>query len=295
MRQSSWRFPVSLGKSARGLWPGLGPLVSFLPHLQVPLLCRIGLNHVLLQTSHPRAVGTKNDPQSGRSFLTPFIPKPGSGTALRGSICSQPHTYQIPEHLKWEQFQTNPTCWPQTDRAPRPTGFLYALENCFSGQAPPAWEAGCLRHLIHSLHFVFRDKRNRVLKSSLDSSSSPEVTKALPIHITAAELYYVALKERGKWSEIWELGRDKDRWFSADKWRDVQKKWKRYGQSKTVWQLLHSGIEFSQKAEYSLLLCILADHSSLPQMEHMFLYIPPNPFLTLTISTAHIHSFFDYK
>lgn len=90
----------------------------------------------------------------------------------------------------------------------------------------------------------------------------------------------------------------KRRTFFSRQMEGTCKNQNHHGQSNSVWQLLHidlSHFEFSQKAEYSFFLRVLADDSLFIEIGHILLYLPLNPLLTLTTSPACKQPFFDGK
>lgn len=204
MRQSFCRFPLMLGKCVFGLWPDLRtrgqfPLhlttnSLFLADLQAPFLCRTSLNHVLLQTYQQRAVVTESNPRLGCSLLTSFIPNSGSSTALQGFICSWPCMYQIPEYLKWEQFKTNPEL--KLTAKPCPVVVhIGKLLFTISRTNFKRWPSLTL-DLLSSFCFLWQ--KEVIFLNSHFIQEVPLKSPRCFQYITAAELYYVALKKRGK-------------------------------------------------------------------------------------------------
>lgn len=207
MRQSPWRFPVSLGKSVHGLWPDLGLLVPFLPRLRVPFLwseshsasdlpskgcwCQkqSKVGSLIPYSIHSKVRQQHCSPRISL-FMTTYVPD---------TRISKTRTVPNKSYLLTSNWQRTPAQWVSVC-----TGKLLFMTSTTSLRS---WLSLTLDSLSS---FCFLWQKEQISEILTVFKQLPEVTKVLPIHITAAELYYVALKECGKWSEIWELSRDKD-------------------------------------------------------------------------------------
>lgn len=131
MEQSFCRCPSRLDKHVWCL-ARLQDMCLSSPACKWPFLAElvwVASCFILFQTYHQSHVNTENEKHLGLhySFFTSVFLNADSSSQM--VVSSWPHTYQILGYLKWEQLNTNATCWPpQSDSKTVSDGFLNTLE-----------------------------------------------------------------------------------------------------------------------------------------------------------------------